>query len=143
MLRDKKSVKSEKKSGDDDESGEQEDPKEPDEETLPPVDQLLWAKDILSGLSVQELKQAEHSTKFSIVISIVKKSMKLKENVLVFVHSIPSLDHLEGVLNKKGHRVFRLTGSTTPKDRQPMIDEFNKKEGVVFLISPKVVPSQF
>ena len=113
-----------------------------DDEELPPVDELVWAKAVFEGLGdkLGELMFSEYSNKARIVLSIVSKSVKLKENILIFVHSIPTLQYLETKLKHKftSTKVFVLTGSTPMKERQPMIDQFNRSEKAIFLISCKV-----
>jgi SNF2 family DNA or RNA helicase len=72
------------------------------------------------------------------VLDIVKEAVKLNENTLIFVHSIPTLKYLESKLRHKRYKVYVLDGSTPMKERQVSIDWFNKDEGAVYLISPKV-----
>jgi SNF2 family DNA or RNA helicase len=102
---------------------------------------LQWAKDIFDSLSEEEFKElafTKHSNKAKVVIDIVKEAVKLSENVLVFVHSIPTLEYLVAKLRHKKQKVYVLTGSTAMKVRQPLIDKFNKVKGAVFLISCRV-----
>lgn len=115
-----------------------------DAEELPPFDDLQWAKTIFDQLAPQETKElsfTKHSNKARVVLEIVREAVKLGENVLVFVHSIPTLDYLESKLKHKGHKVYILTGSTPMKNRQPSIDKFNKERRAVYLISCKVTSS--
>jgi SNF2 family DNA or RNA helicase len=83
----------------------------------------------------------QHGNKSRIVKNIVHEAVKLKDNVLIFVHSIPTLNFLNSVLKHKKHRIYNLTGGTPMKDRQADIDRFNKESGAIYLISSKV-PSQ-
>src|SRR5436190_8077005 len=107
---------------------------------LPPVDELQWAKEIFERLGhlKEELAYTEHSNKARIVLSIAKQAKKLKENILIFVHSIPTLVYLETKLKHKNFNVYVLRGSTHMKERQPLIDMFNRNTRAVFLISSKV-----
>ena len=75
-------------------------------------------------------------------MSIVKEAVKCKDSVLIFVHSIPTLEYLEMKLRRKGETVYILTGSTPVRDRQSMIDKFNGDTSAVFLISCKVYHKQ-
>ena len=116
----------------------------PDDETeeLPPVDELHWARTIFDEIKANpeeknKLSFTQHSNKIRMAISIVKESIKLNDNILIFVHSIPTLEFLESKLLHKGHNVFKLTGETIVRGRQDLIDEFNKRQGSVFLISSK------
>lgn len=114
------------------------DPEENEE--LPPVDELVWAKKIFEemGEKKAELLFTDYSNKAKIALAIVREALKLKENILIFVHSIPTLEYLEDKLRNKGRRVYVLTGSTPMKDRQVSIDKFNRDVSSVYLISCKV-----
>lgn len=80
----------------------------------------------------------EHGNKSRIVKTIVHEAVKLKDNVLIFVHSIPTLKFLNSVLTHKKHRIYILTGETQMEQRQDDIDRFNKEAGAIYLISSKV-----
>jgi len=113
-----------------------------DDEELPPVNDLQWAQDIFNSLPPQENKElsfTKHSNKVRVVLEIVREAVKLRENILVFVHSIPTLIYLQSKLEHKRYKVYVLTGQTPMKDRQPSIDKFNKDTGVVYLISCRVI----
>jgi SNF2 family DNA or RNA helicase len=112
-----------------------------DEDEFPAVYELQWAKDIFEelGAEYQKLKYTEYSNKARLVMSIVKEAVKLLDNTLIFVHSIPTLNYLHDKLYHKGYDVFELTGMTPMKDRQRDIDRFNKRKGAVYLISCRVL----
>jgi superfamily II DNA or RNA helicase len=117
-----------------------------DEDEFPAVYELQWAKDIFETLGdeYKKLKFTEYSNKARLVLSIVKEAVKLDDNTLIFVHSIPTLNYLREKLYHKHYHVFELTGMTPMKDRQHDIDRFNKKKGAVYLISCRVLsPSRF
>jgi SNF2 family DNA or RNA helicase len=112
-------------------------------EELPPVDALKWARDIFDGLGDQkrEVYLARCSNKTLLVLNIVTEAVKMKENILVFVHSIPILEYLaEALKRKKESNVYVLTGGTPMKERQAMIDKFNRDHSAIYLISSKVSP---
>jgi SNF2 family DNA or RNA helicase len=72
-------------------------------------------------------------------LGIVKEAVKLNENVLIFVHSLPILEYLEDKLRRRNNTtVYVLKGSTPMKDRQVSIDRFNRDVSSVYLISSKV-----
>lgn len=109
-------------------------------EELPPVDELQWAKDVFDEMDeIGELKFTKFSNKARIVLDVVREAVKLKENILIFVHSIPTLEYLEEKLRHKKYRTYVLTGSTPMRDRQVDIDKFNRIESAVYLISCKVI----
>jgi superfamily II DNA or RNA helicase len=107
---------------------------------LPPVDELLWAKNIFEEMGDKkgELLFTDYSNKAKIALAIVKEAVKMKENILIFVHSIPTLEYIKEKLDRKVSRVYVLTGSTPMKDRQANIDKFNRDTSAVYLISCKV-----
>jgi SNF2 family DNA or RNA helicase len=108
---------------------------------LPPPNKLQWAKDVFENMGKGEhdqLKFTKFSNKVRIVLDIVKEAIKLKENVLVFVHSIPTLDYLEEKLKRKNYETYVLTGKTPMETRQVSIDRFSQETGAVYLISCKV-----
>jgi len=112
-----------------------------DDEEMPPVNELQWAQDIFDSLSAEEsrdLSFTKHSNKTRIVLEIVREAVTLGENILVFVHSIPTLNYLNSKLQHKGYKTYVLTGQTPMKDRQPSIDKFNKDTKAVYLISCRV-----
>jgi SNF2 family DNA or RNA helicase len=112
-----------------------------DDDELPPVDDLQWAHKIFESRSEQEQKELSftaHSNKVRIVLEIVREAVALGENILVFVHSIPTLNYLQSKLDHKGQKTYVLTGQTPMKDRQPSIDKFNKDTKAVYLISCRV-----
>jgi len=110
---------------------------------LPPVHYLQWATKIFEALGPKsrELNFTAHSNKSRVVMTIVEEAVKLRENILIFVHSIPTLEYLESKLRHKKYNVYVLTGSTVMKDRQPQIDKFNRDVGAIYLISCKVAIS--
>ena len=113
-----------------------------DDEEMPPVNDLQWAQNIFDSLSPQENKElsfTKHSNKVRVVLEIVREAVMLGENILVFVHSIPTLNYMQSKLVHKGHKVYVLTGQTPMKDRQPSIDKFNKDTMAVYLISCRVI----
>ena len=109
-------------------------------EELPPVDELLWAKNIFEEMGDKkgELLFTDYSNKAKIALAIVKEAVKMKENILIFVHSIPTLEYIKEKVERKVSRVYVLSGSTPMKDRQVDIDRFNKNTSAVYLISCKV-----
>lgn len=121
--------------------GSSPDPDDPeDTEAIPPVSELQWATDIFEdmGEERQTLKYTKYSNKARLVKNIVHEAVKLRDNVLIFVHSIPTLDFLDSMLSHRHHQIYILTGKTKMKDRQNDIDRFNEETGAVYLISAKV-----
>jgi len=109
---------------------------------LPEFDKLKWAKEIFEGMgeSMKQLDFTEHSNKVVMTLDIVKEAMARGENVLIFFHSIPTLDYVEAKLRRRKYAdySFRLTGETPMKDRQRDVDRFQKARRAVYLISTRV-----
>jgi SNF2 family DNA or RNA helicase len=120
--------------------GSPEAPDVEDTEEIPPVRELQWANDIFDAMGEERptLMFTQHGNKSRIVKNIVHEAVKLKDNVLIFVHSIPTLNFLNSVLKHRKHRIYILTGETLMKNRQEDIDRFNKETGAVYLISSRV-----
>ncbi|KIX10039.1 uncharacterized protein Z518_01120 [Rhinocladiella mackenziei CBS 650.93] len=67
---------------------------------------------------------------------IVEQATRVGDKTLIFTHSIPTLDYLEGMLRRMKCAFCRLDGKTKVADRQAYTKEFNKKQNYqVFLIS--------
>jgi len=109
---------------------------------LPEFNELKWAKDIFEGMgeSRKQLDFTEHSNKVVMTLDIVKEAIARGENILIFFHSIPTLDYVEAKLKRRqyANELFRLTGETPMKDRQKDVDRFQKARRAVYLISTRV-----
>jgi SNF2 family DNA or RNA helicase len=113
-----------------------------EDDELPELDKLKWAKEIFEAMGEEreKLDYTMHSNKARMTLEIIKAAMAQKESVLVFFHSIPSLDYIEAKLRRKRYatHLFRLTGETNMKDRQKDVDRFQQSGQAVFLMSTKV-----
>jgi SNF2 family DNA or RNA helicase len=96
-------------------------------------------KEILSAFSTmtwKELHDVQHSYRSVLTTRIVKESMRIKEKVLIFSHSIPTLDYLERLLEKLHCNYSRIDGRTSMPTRQGMVRDFNNGDDIeVMLIS--------
>jgi hypothetical protein len=77
------------------------------------------------------------STKVELLIMILDHARAMKDKVLVFTHSIPTLDYLSELCRKQKRQFSRLDGKTPIKKRQDQIKRFNMNETEVYLISTK------
>jgi SNF2 family DNA or RNA helicase len=84
-----------------------------------------------------DLNSIVHSHKAVIFAEILDASIKAGDKVLVFSHSLPTLNYLEGLLKKGGRRYSRLDGSTKMSDRQQATSDFNRSDTDVYLISTR------
>ncbi|KAI0007806.1 hypothetical protein F4779DRAFT_619213 [Xylariaceae sp. FL0662B] len=83
----------------------------------------------------KDLNEITQSWKIPILVEILEECKRLGDAVLLFSHSIGTLDYLEQVLRKMKSSFDRLDGSTNIEKRQSMVKEFNKNQIDVFLIS--------
>ena len=83
------------------------------------------------------LDSTTHSNKVEIFNQILDASIAAEEKVLVFSHSIPTLNYLEGLFKQTGRRYTRLDGKTKMSDRQKLTKDFNTGEAHVCLISTR------
>ena len=110
-----------------------------EEDSLPEVNELQWAKDIFDAHKKQ-LGFTEHSNKVVMAINIVTEAISQGESVLIFFHSIPTLHYVEEKLRRRGCDVNVLEGKTPIKDRQNEVDRFNRTNKAVYLVSTRVFP---
>ncbi|WEW56605.1 hypothetical protein PRK78_002052 [Emydomyces testavorans] len=108
-----------------------------------PVTQVL-TPDIISELQrvfegISELESTTLSHRAKMLEQIVEESIKAEDRVLVFSHSIPTLNYLERVLKKNVWRYSRLDGATPIGTRQASTKYFNRADSPmqVYLISTK------
>ncbi|KAI1337943.1 hypothetical protein F5Y15DRAFT_138568 [Xylariaceae sp. FL0016] len=77
------------------------------------------------------------SWKVPLLLEILDSCKKVGDHVLLFSHSIESLNYLEKILRLKKYSFQRLDGSTPVDKRQGMVKDFNKGNADIFLISTK------
>ncbi|KAJ6446528.1 chromatin-remodeling complex ATPase chain isw-1 [Purpureocillium lavendulum] len=75
------------------------------------------------------------SMKTELLCVILDEAKRVKDKVLVFSQSVPTLDYLMYILRLQRRRVSRLDGATVIAKRQDMVKEFNNGEQEVYLIS--------
>ena len=85
----------------------------------------------------QTLDDVKHSHRAKIVQQIVEASIHVGDKVLVFSHSIPTLNYLESVFHSLGWASRRLDGQTQMSKRQQETKDFNTGTDhcLVYLIS--------
>jgi len=79
----------------------------------------------------------QHSHKMQVFMTILKHAKRVGDRVLVFTHSIPTLNVLEETLKTTHYNYARLDGTTKMSNRQNMANAFNTGEIEVFLISTR------
>ncbi|KAI8292373.1 Protein CHROMATIN REMODELING 20 [Colletotrichum sp. SAR11_240] len=95
---------------------------------------------VSSGLKMMnrpkvDIQSAVLSWKTRLLVAILAESEKVKDKVLVFTSSIPTMDYLENLLRQQKRKVARLDGSTPINLRQQHIKNFNSGDTQVYLIS--------
>ncbi|KAJ0312944.1 hypothetical protein Brms1b_007501 [Colletotrichum noveboracense] len=95
---------------------------------------------VSSGLKMMnrpkvDIQSAVLSWKTRLLVAILAESEKVKDKVLVFTSSIPTMDYLENLLRQQKRKVARLEGSTPINLRQQHIKNFNSGDTQVYLIS--------
>ena len=83
------------------------------------------------------LDDPRQSNRSDIVRQIIEYSIVIGDKVLVFSHSIPTLNFLENLLKQDGYEFCRIDGETKMSKRQETTKNFNKQDSKlqVFLIS--------
>ena len=84
-----------------------------------------------------DLQSPRHSQKVVLFMQILNLSMVADDKVLVFSHSIPTLDYLESLFIDRKIRYSRLDGATKMGLRNAMAHDFNEGKTAVFLISTR------
>ncbi|KAG6039441.1 hypothetical protein E4U41_002621 [Claviceps citrina] len=77
------------------------------------------------------------STKMELLIKILDHARDKGDKVLVFSHSIPTLDYLEALFKGQNRFYSRLDGRTPIPKRQELIKTFNSNQAEFYLISTK------
>lgn len=98
---------------------------------------LTELKDILEASRKDNRLDSTSSIKTDALLKILKHAKEADDRVLVFSHSIPTLDFLETLMQENKFRYLRFDGKTPPASRQPMAKKFNKGSFEVFLISTR------
>lgn len=88
--------------------------------------------------AVPDMKALDLSYRAQILDRIVTESINAGDKVLVFSHSLPTLDYIEYVLGLSGHNYCRLDGQTPIFSRQAATKRFNTiGSEQVYLISTR------
>jgi superfamily II DNA/RNA helicase len=77
------------------------------------------------------------SNKMHILFEILRFSEEANDKVLVFTHSIPTLEYVSDQLNKAGKTYSRIDGMTLVKNRQDITKNFNEGTVNVCVVSTR------
>lgn len=88
--------------------------------------------------AVPDLKALDLSYRTLMLDKIISESVKTGDKILVFSHSLPTLNYIEDVLRSSNRRYCRLDGRTPMGSRQSATKAFNKPgSDQVYLISTR------
>ncbi|KAK4456187.1 protein chromatin remodeling 20 [Podospora aff. communis PSN243] len=89
--------------------------------------------------SMSDLKDIDnpcHSYRMQVLFAILDECKRVRDKVLVFSHSLVTLDYLENAFKRQKRNYSRLDGQTKISDRQKAIKSFNNDpEAEIYLIS--------
>ncbi|KAL8906964.1 MAG: hypothetical protein Q9171_006055 [Xanthocarpia ochracea] len=78
------------------------------------------------------------ANKMRVLLQILDLSIAAGDKILVFSHSLQTLDYIENLLLKEGKQYVRMDGSVRPDLRQQLTKKFNQYGGKdVFIISTR------
>lgn len=97
------------------------------------IEKQLALFDTVTG----SLDSISHSYKMQVFDQILDASIAAGDKVLVFSHSIPTLNYLEDLFKHTGRRYARLDGRTQMSERQKLTKDFNSGKKQVCLISTR------
>ncbi|KAL8805496.1 MAG: hypothetical protein Q9182_001951 [Xanthomendoza sp. 2 TL-2023] len=91
-----------------------------------------------NGLSVASIADVNLANKMKILLHILKLSQATGDRVLVFTHSLPTLDYIADLLVQEKLKYSRMDGRVNPNRRQKLAKGFNNERlGEIFLISTR------
>jgi SNF2 family DNA or RNA helicase len=104
---------------------------------LPDSEKLVFEQEQIFA-TVPDIKALDLSHRARILDLIIDESIKAGDKVLVFSHSIPTLNYIESILRASGRGYARLDGQTPVVSRQAATKKFNSgSEQQVYLISTR------
>ncbi|RMJ28380.1 SNF2 family helicase ATPase [Aspergillus sp. HF37] len=112
----------------------------PGDESIDQADlpERVIAKEEEIFATVPDMNALDLSYRAQILDKIVTLSVKAGDKILIFSHSIPTLNYIEHVLQTAGHKYCRLDGQTPMHSRQAATKKFNGgSEHLVYLISTR------
>ncbi|KAK4501205.1 hypothetical protein PRZ48_007012 [Zasmidium cellare] len=86
---------------------------------------------------IQDDLDATLSTKMAMLMEVVRRSREIGDKVLIFSHSIPSLDYLDELFQTSGVDFVRIDGSMTTKARGDVLQAMQDGKSDVMLMSTR------
>ena len=84
-----------------------------------------------------DINGASLSAKMEVLMKILDYARESKEKVLVFSHTLPTLNYVQKKLIEFNRKYIRLDGTTNPTSRQQLTKDFNTGRVEVLLISTR------
>lgn len=100
-----------------------------------PIISTELVEELIPILDCKDRENPNLSPKVGMALAILEESKRKGDKVLLFSHSIETLNFLENLLRLRKYNVSRLDGSTPTTSRQDRVKEFNSDRKDVFLIS--------
>lgn len=95
----------------------------------------LMVQQLLPLLPETSLEEFSH--KAQLCRRIIELSVAVKDKVLLFSHSIPTLDYLAGMVGDMGLRYGRIQGDTSPKEKTRTLANMEKGAYDVLVVSTR------
>ncbi|RDL40634.1 uncharacterized protein BP5553_00613 [Venustampulla echinocandica] len=92
-------------------------------------------KILFDAVGKENMKSRDLSNKIKILFQILDAAKAVKDKVLVFSQSIPTLDFIENLCKSDGRKYARLDGKTAMSKRQSQTKTFNRGDCELYLIS--------
>ena len=77
------------------------------------------------------------SNKILVLEAIIQFSRDARDKILIFSHTLETLNYIETLLQKKQVRYFRIDGEVKPTHRQQLTKDFNQGDTEVCIISTR------
>ncbi|KAL9595775.1 MAG: hypothetical protein Q9219_006229 [cf. Caloplaca sp. 3 TL-2023] len=85
----------------------------------------------------EEVDALSLAYKMKLLLQILQLARAVDDKVLIFTHSLLTLDYIEHIMVQQGQRYLRLDGKVSTARRQQMTKNFNRDRYDVFIISTK------
>ncbi|KAL6852076.1 hypothetical protein J3F83DRAFT_573121 [Trichoderma novae-zelandiae] len=121
-------------------SGKRDDDEDEGGTTNAPATAAAFPRSMISTVlkeTIGDIANPTLSRKVELLVMILDEARALKDKVLLFSHSLLTLDYLEELFKQQRRAVCRLDGSTAVGKRQEQIKAFNTGDSEIYLISTR------
>lgn len=92
---------------------------------------------VLKETNCPDIGNSNMSVKTELLTIVLDEARAVGDKVLVFSHSIQTLDYLDNLLKLQKRHVYRLDGNVAIEKRQDLVKRFNNGNQEVYLISTR------